>query len=61
MICTICHKDRNTKHLDLCVIGSEGVNVCKTCEIVLCHTIEMMMFSEQDKRKEDSCLHLHIL
>jgi len=39
----ICNRDRAIKHLDLCVMGSEGLRICQQCEIELVHHIQSMM------------------
>lgn len=46
MICTICGEgESNTpiKNLDLYTVGSEGTNVCFSCEMILVETIRRMM------------------
>ncbi|KKK57000.1 hypothetical protein LCGC14_3058880, partial [marine sediment metagenome] len=39
----ICKDDKETKHLPLYVIGSEGLNICHSCEMMLVHYIQDMM------------------
>ncbi len=43
MTCMICKDDKETKHLPLYVIGSEGLNICHSCEMMLVHYIQDMM------------------
>ncbi len=43
MSCMICQSEEDTKHLPLYVIGSEGLNICHSCEMMLVHYIQDMM------------------
>ena len=41
-LCGICTDVDNVKHLDLCIVESEGLNVCLECELRLVGYIREM-------------------
>ena len=41
--CMICDEKKEIKHLPLYVEGSEGLNVCHSCEMALVHYIRGLM------------------
>ncbi len=46
MECTLCsNEEEETTHLTLYVIGSEGINVCIHCRIILSNVAEGIMES----------------
>jgi hypothetical protein len=40
--CTLCRAPGGTRHLDLYVIGSEGIRVCHDCEMILVRFCESL-------------------
>lgn len=50
--CTICRKDDDCKSLDLYVIGSEGTQVCTSCELAIIDFIRAMRSVAVWARKE---------
>ena len=51
MNCSICNSDDHVSHLDLYIIGSEGVYVCLPCRIVLSDLVRGMMQVATKSRK----------
>lgn len=48
MECTLCgKKDEDLKHLSLYVIGSEGINVCLHCRVILTRVAKGIMENSQ--------------
>ena len=50
-ICMICHETTNVRHINLYVIGSEGLRCCKTCEDRLLEFVRKMMREAGRARK----------
>ena len=43
MGCRICGTKGDTKHIDLYITGSEGLQVCRLCEMAIIDMIRIMM------------------
>ena len=42
-MCIVCHdREGETKHYSLYVFGSEGVELCQSCQIAVCEFIRRM-------------------
>jgi len=41
--CMICDSDKQVRSVDLYVIGSEGLDICHTCEMILIGFIRSLM------------------
>ena len=50
--CTICDKERETKYIDLFVIGSEGTRLCHDCEMRVVEFIRSQMSVALQQRIE---------
>jgi hypothetical protein len=51
--CTICATpESSVQHLDLAVLGSEGVDVCPSCRILVCNAIHDMAMEYQRQRRD---------
>ena len=50
--CLICHEETKVRWKNLYVIGSEGINVCHTCEMKIIRFIEAEMRGQQQIRKQ---------
>ena len=42
MFCMICDSDRDIRHINLYVVGSEGLSICHVCEMALVAHIHQM-------------------
>ncbi len=42
MYCIVCHDETETKHFSLYVNGSEGIELCHSCQIAVCEFIRRM-------------------
>lgn len=51
MDCMICQRKENTKHLPIYVVGSEGLDICLSCEMALVHHIRELMNVASVSRK----------
>lgn len=51
MGCMICQSKEETKHLPIYVIGSEGLDICYSCEMVLVSYIRESMILASRSRK----------
>ena len=43
MSCRICQNKATTRYISLFVNGSEGLNICNSCEMVLVEFVRLMM------------------
>lgn len=50
--CIICYNKDETKHFSLYVFGSEGVNLCHSCQIAVCEFIRRMASACSTAHKE---------
>ncbi len=39
MNCNICNDDKEVRHFSLYVFGSEGINLCLSCQILVCELL----------------------
>jgi len=39
-MCYMCHRDKEIRNINLYVIGSEGLNICHDCEIMIVKHIQ---------------------
>ena len=51
MTCTLCQAETETRYIDLFVIGSEGLQVCRKCENELSRVVLEMILQKQRERK----------
>ena len=51
MTCTLCQAETETRYIDLHVIGSEGLQVCRKCENELSRVVLEMILQKQRERK----------
>lgn len=49
--CTLCGHDKDCKHLELYVIGSEGVFACLSCRITLTHVAKGILTAASVARR----------
>ena len=52
-MCLICGKDKETRYIDLCVIGSEGLNICHSCEMKLVEHVHVVIREQMEIRKNN--------
>ncbi len=51
MICRICFIETKLKHLPLYVSGSEGIDICHNCEMVLVEYLRSLIRIAERARK----------
>ena len=49
--CMICYSDKDTRHINLHIMGSEGLDICHDCEMRLVSIIRHMMSLSTTGRK----------
>lgn len=49
--CSVCHTYGSAQHFDLFVFGSEGVDLCPSCRVIVCNQIlDLTMSYLRDRR-----------
>lgn len=53
--CSVCHTYGAARYVDLPVFGSEGINLCPSCKVIVCNQIHDLSM-DYLRRKRDSVL-----
>lgn len=52
--CYVCQGEQvMIRNVDICVIGTEGLNICHPCEMDLIHHLRDISFQNSERKKQE--------